>query len=282
MNKQADRPSSPERQPSGVVRLATKASSQIPHVTLPSIVTTGAILLGLLGMASAAQQDWAVAGTCILLAAVLDAVDGSIARLTGSDSDFGAQYDSMADLISFGVVPASVVMLWTYEELGKLALFTPFVYVCCAAIRLARFNLSPPPAAHYTGLPSPIAALLLVSFVWYLESGSGYLQLDYPLPLRTFTAALAVACGLLMVCSVPFARLNFLRNPSLSDYRMAFLWLICVAGIFTLIVASPPLAVLGFSAGYVVANLIIALVAQIKAKNLPLEATADTTDESES
>src|SRR5690606_15300814 len=124
------------------------------------------------------------AAIAITVASILDVMDGAVARLTKTQSEFGAQYDSLHDLVSFGVAPAILMYAWSLQELGKLGWMAAFVYVACAALRLARFNSQNQneDKKFFTGLGSPASALLMVGFVW--------VNVEYDLPINTFYAVL--------------------------------------------------------------------------------------------
>ena len=116
----------------------------------------------------AIDQEFEGAAVAIFVAAILDSLDGRVARLTNTTSDFGAHYDSLADIVSFGVAPAVVGYLWLLKDLGKLGWFAVFLYVAATALRLARFNILAPKTNNgfFYGLPCPAAAMLVATFIW--------------------------------------------------------------------------------------------------------------------
>lgn len=107
---------------------------------LPNLFTTGALFAGFYAIISAVNQHYETAVITIFIAMVLDGLDGRVARLTHTQSEFGAQYDSLSDMVSFGAAPALVMYLWAFADLGRLGLFAAFVHTAGAALRLARFN----------------------------------------------------------------------------------------------------------------------------------------------
>ncbi|HHQ42229.1 MAG TPA: CDP-diacylglycerol--serine O-phosphatidyltransferase [Chromatiales bacterium] len=142
---------------------------------LPNLLTTGALFAGFYAIVAAMGGRHHSAAVALLVAAVLDGLDGRIARLTGTQTDFGAQYDSLSDVIAFGLAPALVVYHWGLAHLAaygwlwaKLGWLAAFVYAACTALRLARFNtqLGVADRRHFQGLPSPAAAGLLATLVW--------------------------------------------------------------------------------------------------------------------
>ena len=127
---------------------------------LPNLITTGALFAGFYAVVSAMRGDFESAAVAIFAAMVLDGLDGRIARMTNTTSKFGAEYDSLSDMVSFGVAPSLVMFSWALGELGKFGWSAAFVYVACAALRLARFNTQIDTADknYFTGLASPAAA----------------------------------------------------------------------------------------------------------------------------
>lgn len=224
---------------------------------LPTAITTLTIFFGLLALSYSARAQWESACLFLLFAAFMDVFDGAAARLTQSTSEFGAEYDSMADIISFGVVPAVMVMLWTQSDLGQLAFWTPTIYVMCTAFRLARFNVHKGTKQSYQGLPSPTAALFLTSFVWLMETAPmQFYAYEYPATVRTAIAVTTVLTGAMMISNIPFPRLNSLRSRQGHTPFSALLVVAATAAIFTLIFANPPVAVFGLSSSYVAWGLV--------------------------
>ena len=135
---------------------------------LPNAFTTAALFCGFFAIVNAMNHQFEMAAIAIFASLVLDGMDGRVARMTNTQSAFGEQYDSLADMVSFGVAPALILYVWALKPLGKLGWIAAFVYCCCAAFRLARFNvkLDQDEKKYFFGLPSPAAAALLVSFVW--------------------------------------------------------------------------------------------------------------------
>ncbi len=136
---------------------------------LPNLFTTGALFSGFYAIIAAMNGMYEQSAIAIFVAMILDGLDGRVARLTNTQSDFGAQYDSLSDCISFGVAPALVVYSWSLASLNKLGWMIAFVYVACAALRLARFNVQIETAdkRYFTGLPSPAAAAVVAGMVWF-------------------------------------------------------------------------------------------------------------------
>lgn len=163
---------------------------------LPNLFTTGALFSGFYAITSAMGGRYETAVIAIFVAMILDGLDGRVARLTNTQSEFGAQYDSLSDMVSFGAAPALVMYLWAFSSLGKVGLFAAFVHTAGGALRLARFNtqLTTADKNYFQGLPSPAAAAILAGFIWIC------LEYKYDIELfKYFALGLTVSTGLLMV-----------------------------------------------------------------------------------
>src|SRR5512141_314580 len=138
---------------------------------LPNLLTTGALFAGFYAIVQAMNLRFDQASIAIFIAMVLDGLDGRVARLTRTQSAFGAEYDSLADMVAFGAAPALVIYEWSLRGMGKLGWIAAFVYCAGAALRLARFNtqLSVADKRWFTGLPSPAAAALVAGMIWVLN-----------------------------------------------------------------------------------------------------------------
>ncbi|MGB3623648.1 CDP-diacylglycerol--serine O-phosphatidyltransferase [Ketobacter sp. MCCC 1A13808] len=136
---------------------------------LPNLFTTGALFSGFYAIVAAMNGVYEHAASAIFVAMILDGLDGRVARMTNTQSEFGEQYDSLSDCISFGVAPALVCYSWSLSTLGKFGWMIAFVYAACAALRLARFNVQIDTAdkRYFTGLPSPAAAGVVAGIVWF-------------------------------------------------------------------------------------------------------------------
>ncbi len=163
---------------------------------LPNLFTTGAMFSGFYAMTSAINHHFTAAAVAIFIAMVLDGLDGRVARLTNTQSEFGVQYDSLSDMVSFGVAPGLVMYLWAFASLGNLGLFAAFVHTAGGALRLARFNTQVTTAdkRYFQGLPSPAAAAILAGFL--LMSVDYNYNID---ALKYVALVLSICTGLLMV-----------------------------------------------------------------------------------
>lgn len=135
---------------------------------LPNLFTTGALFAGFYAIVQAMNGNFEHSPIAIFIAMVFDGLDGRVARWTHTESDFGVQYDSLSDMVSFGLAPALVMYEWALTGLGKIGWLVAFLYAAAAALRLARFNVhtDEPGSVHFTGLPSPSAAAVVAGFVW--------------------------------------------------------------------------------------------------------------------
>lgn len=168
---------------------------------LPNLFTTAALFAGFYAIVQAMQGSFASAAVAIFVAMVLDGLDGRVARMTNTQSAFGAEYDSLADMVSFGAAPALVVYEWALKDLGNIGWIAAFIYCAGAALRLARFNttLDSADKRFFQGLPSPAAAALVAGLVWVMND-NGVAGTD----IMWFAAALTMFAGLSMVSNVLF------------------------------------------------------------------------------
>lgn len=218
---------------------------------LPNLFTTGGLFAGFYAIIAAAQGHFGDACIAVFVAAVLDGIDGRVARLTNTQSEFGVQYDSLADLISFGLAPSMVMYHWALAALrydgptpGKLGWIVAFVYAACAALRLARFNaqVGQVDKRWFIGLASPAAAGLVASFVWTCVSlGLTGNALRWP--------ALAVTLGaaLLMVSRLRY--FSFKGGGPRND-RVPFLALLVAVVVVVAIAIDPPKVLLAIITTY--------------------------------
>jgi CDP-diacylglycerol--serine O-phosphatidyltransferase len=153
---------------------------------LPNLFTTGALFSGFYAIVAGMNSQFEVAAIAIFVAMLLDGLDGRVARMTNTQSAFGAEYDSLSDMVSFGVAPALVAYNWALGDLGKLGFFAAFVYAAGGALRLARFNtqIGSVDKRYFIGLPSPSAAAAVAGLVWVCtEFGVNIDGWEYPVAL---------------------------------------------------------------------------------------------------
>ena len=210
---------------------------------LPNLITSAALFAGFYGMVASTNGHYIAAGMAIIAAMVLDTMDGRVARFTGTQSEFGAQYDSLSDMAAFGVAPALLVFSFTLSDLGNLGWAVTFIYMACAALRLARFNTDSD-LKSFTGLASPAAAAILATSVWILHESDPLAGNE--LVVRYGLAILTLAVGLLMVS--PFRYLS----PKAVDLRrrVPFVALVGIVLTFAVVLAEPPRVLLVLFAVY--------------------------------
>src|SRR3954466_3284286 len=169
---------------------------------LPNLFTTAALFAGFYAIVQAMNVNFDYAAIAIFVAMVLDGLDGRIARLTHTQSAFGAEYDSLSDMVSFGAAPALVMYVWALQPMGRLGWIAAFVYCAGAALRLARFNttLETVDKRFFQGLPSPAAAALCAGLVWLSDD----LGIVREATLRAVACAVTLFAGITMVSNVPF------------------------------------------------------------------------------
>ena len=209
---------------------------------LPNLLTTGALFGGFYAVLSGFSGSYELAAIAIFVAMVFDGLDGRVARMTNTQSDFGVQYDSLSDMVSFGIAPAIVIYGWGLTGLGKVGIAAAFVYASCAALRLARFNVQSTLSNSkiFIGLPSPAAAAFIAGFVWSAHS------VDPSMFVSGFTALLTAVAGLLMVS-------NF-KYPSFKQIdlrgKVPFVVILSIVMAFVVITIDPPRILFLLSLGY--------------------------------
>jgi CDP-diacylglycerol--serine O-phosphatidyltransferase len=202
---------------------------------LPNAFTTAALFGGFFAIVQAMNLRFEAAAIAIFAAMVLDGMDGRVARMTHTQSAFGEQYDSLSDMVSFGVAPALVMYEWVLKDLGRWGWLAAFVYCAGAALRLARFNtnIGSVDKRFFQGLPSPAAAALIAGFVWLAIDNKISINLFW-LPWLAF--ALTLYAGITMVSNAPFYSGKALD----VRHRVPFAAILVVVAVFVLISSDPP------------------------------------------
>jgi len=168
---------------------------------LPNLLTTAALFAGFYAIVQAMNDRFEYAAVAIFVAMVLDGLDGRVARMTHTQSEFGAEYDSLSDMVSFGAAPALVMYEWALKDMGKLGWIAAFIFCAGAALRLARFNtnIASVDKRYFQGLPSPAAAALVAGMVWVvIDNGIAGEDVSW------FAFFLTLFAGLSMVSNVLF------------------------------------------------------------------------------
>lgn len=226
---------------------------------LPNLFTTGALFCGFFAIVQAMQGDFERAAVAIFIAMVLDGLDGRVARLTNTQSAFGAEYDSLSDMVSFGVAPALVAYEWALKDLGRLGWIAAFIYCAGAALRLARFNttLQVIDKRFFQGLPSPAAAALVAGFVWVMLA-NGIKGSD----VQVLACILTIFAGLTMISNV--------RYYSFKDINLKksvpFFSVAAIALVFALLAYRPEVALFGFFVIYSLSGYVLGAVALARRK----------------
>lgn len=209
---------------------------------LPNLFTTSALFAGFYAIISGMHGNFEASAIAIFVAMVLDGLDGRVARLTNTSSAFGEQYDSLSDMVSFGLAPALVMFSWALNEVGKLGWAAAFIYAACAALRLARFNtqIGVVDKKYFVGLASPPAAAIIASIVWTGHRG------DVALPTAAGAAFITILAGLLMVSNVRYVSFKDLDFRG----RVPFAVMLLVIVVFGVITINPPVMLLLLSVTY--------------------------------
>ncbi len=219
---------------------------------LPNLLTTAALFGGFYAVLAAMDGKFEYAAMAIFLAMLLDGLDGRVARMTNTQSRFGAEYDSLSDMVAFGLAPALVVFVWSLSGLGKLGWLAAFVYTAGAALRLARFNTQVGSAdkRYFQGLPSPSAAAIIAGGVWVaVEHGVAGEDVAWLAGLLTTSA------GLLMVSNV---RYHSFKEIDFKG-KVPFVALVLVMLGFAVILWHPPLVLFLTFLGYAIAGPVLTL-----------------------
>ena len=217
---------------------------------LPNLFTTGALFAGFYAIVQSMNGKFEHAAVAIFIAMVFDGLDGRVARMTHTQSEFGAQYDSLSDMVSFGVAPSLVIYEWALRGLGKWGWFAAFIYCVATALRLARFNtnIDIVDKHYFQGLPSPAAAALVAGFVWvmldYGNSGES---------MRWYAATLTIFAGLSMVSNLPFYSFKDINMRKSVPFLVIFL----AALFFLLIFSYPPGVLFGLFMCYALSGFVM-------------------------
>lgn len=221
---------------------------------LPNLFTTASLFAGFLGMLWAAAGAYEACSMAILFSALMDGLDGKVARLTNTASEFGVQYDSLCDLVAFGVAPAFLMWNWQLQQFGRLGIAIAFLLTVCGALRLARFNISTAVTSKkfFTGLPIPAAGCCLASLVFFRPYVPEALLHAFP----EFSLGLTLVLSFLMVSRVRYA--------SFKEYGLIkahpFSSMVTAILLFVLISSEPKLLGFLMFMGYLVSGLVYTFI----------------------
>ncbi|GAA5187125.1 CDP-diacylglycerol--serine O-phosphatidyltransferase [Acinetobacter kookii] len=224
----------------------------------PNLITTAALLSGFYSIIASMNGDFTQAIYAIFLAALFDGLDGRVARAIGAQSPFGEQFDSLSDLLAFGVAPAILMYSWCLHDLGRIGLAACFVYTACAAFRLARFNvqIGVVDKRYFIGVASPLAAVIIITLVWVAQ--------DFPqifdvreLGIQIFNATAIIAVGLLMISNI-----KYYSFKTFDRKRVPFFVLPIAVFIFSAITYNIPVGILVISIIYALSGFVTTFLAR--------------------
>ena len=215
---------------------------------LPNLFTTANLFFGFYSVLASIRGEWDNAAFSIFIAAFADAFDGRVARMTKAQSSFGEQYDSMADLVSFGLAPAMLFFLWALQPYGKWGSAAAFVFLLCAALRLTRFNVLKQTVEkrYFQGLPSPLAGLSIASSVlFYRELGREFGVAGVKEP---FMLVIVLTTALTMISTIRYRSFKDLKFKS----QKTFAWILLVSTALVVFSPKPELTFFPLAALYIV------------------------------
>ncbi|MFG6448472.1 CDP-diacylglycerol--serine O-phosphatidyltransferase [Roseateles sp. BYS180W] len=241
---------------------------------LPNLFTLAALFGGFYAVVMAMNGRFELSAYGVFCAMVLDSLDGRVARMTGTQSTFGEQMDSLSDMVSFGAAPALIMYEWALKGLGKLGWIAAFVYCAGAALRLARFNtnISVVDKRFFQGLPSPAAAALVVGLIWVADD-AGFRQVDAIPELAWLAFAVTLFAGLTMVTNAPFYSF---KDVGLKR-TVPFVVIVAIALGIAVVNIHPPIVLFGLFCLYGLSGYVVYAVKRAKGK--PVSVIAVSTDE---
>ncbi len=229
---------------------------------LPNLFTTASLFAGFYAIVQAMNGRYEYAAVAIFVAMVLDGLDGRVARLTRTQSAFGAEYDSLSDMVSFGAAPALIAYEWAMRGLGKWGWIAAFIYCAGAALRLARFNtnLGTVDKRYFQGLPSPAAAALVAGLVW-VTTDNGFTGPD----MGWWAFAITLFSGLTMVSNVKFWSGKDINLRRSVPFIVIFGFVLA----FVLVSVNPPIVLFGLFVAYALSGYVMVLVQLFRKKSAP-------------
>ncbi len=241
---------------------------------LPNAITLAALFSGFYGIVMAINGRFDLACVAIFVAAVLDSLDGRVARMTNAQSAFGEQMDSLSDMVSFGAAPALIVYMWALKDMGKAGWIPAFVYISGAALRLARFNVNigVVDKRFFQGLPSPAAAAMVIGLVWVMDD-AGFRNASRIDWLAWTAFAVTLYAGFSMVTNAPFYSFKVVGGRR----TVPFIVIVAIALGIAIVALDPPRALFGIFCIYGLSG--YAVYAWRKWKGRPTSVIAISTDE---
>jgi CDP-diacylglycerol---serine O-phosphatidyltransferase len=214
---------------------------------LPNLFTTASLFMGFYSIVASIQEKFFLAAIAILVSLVFDGLDGRIARITNTTSKFGAEYDSLADLIAFGMAPALLAYIWAMSYYGKLGWMAGFLFVACGALRLARYNVQIGliDSKVFNGLPIPAAAAVIATTVIFFD----HLGVDGAFH-NPYMIIVTITLALLMVSSIKYYSGKDMKLFS----RMPFMTFLVIVGVLLIIIYKPEVMVFVIMVGYAISG----------------------------
>jgi CDP-diacylglycerol---serine O-phosphatidyltransferase len=243
---------------------------------LPNAITVSALFAGFYSIVMAMEGKFEIAAIGIFAAAVLDSLDGRVARMTGASSAFGEQMDSLCDMVSFGAAPALIMYEWALKDLGRAGWIPAFVYIACAALRLARFNtnIGVVDKRFFQGLPSPAAAAMVMGLIWVMDD-SGFKEVGRIPWLAIIAWGVTFFAGASMVTNAPYY--SFKDVSAMKS--VPFIVIVAIAMGIAVISQHPPLVIFALFCAYGLSG--YAVYFYRRAKGLRTSVIATSTDEPE-
>ena len=224
----------------------------------PNLITTAALLSGFYSIIASMDGHYQQAIYAIFLAALFDGLDGRVARAIGAQSPFGEQFDSLSDMLAFGVAPAILMYSWALHDLGRIGLAACFVFTACAAFRLARFNvqIGVVDKRYFIGVASPLAALMIISLVWV---GLDFTEIFdiHDLTVQILLAIAIIVAGLLMISNT-----RYYSFKTVERKRVPFFVLPIAVFIFAAMTYNIPVGILVISVIYALSGFVTTLMAR--------------------
>jgi len=225
----------------------------------PNLITTLSLLSGFYSILASTSGEFYKAALAIFLSAILDGADGRVARMLNAQSPFGEQYDSLADLLAFGIAPAILVYSFALEPLGRIGLGCAFVFTACGAFRLARFNVQVGivDKKYFVGLASPLAAILVTAAVMVAIDHNEWVG-QYDTLIMILFAAWVVICGLLMVSNV-----KYYSFKEFDKKKVPFVALIVAVLVLSILIYDIPVGILAIGVIYALSGIVTTIKAKL-------------------
>lgn len=235
---------------------------------LPNMITISALFCGFYAIVMSLNLEFKQSTVAIFIGMILDSMDGRVARLTRTQSEFGAQLDSLSDMVTFGVAPALVAYEWSLKGMGRLGWVAAFIYCACAALRLARFNtnITVVDKRFFQGLPSPAAAAIVAGFIWLMDD-LGFFGGDF----YWICWGMTLFAGLTMVTNVPFYSFKEMNIRK----SVPFIAVIILVLILVTISFDPPKVLFGLFVLYGLSGYVMYAWYKIKGKSVSIVQTEE-------